>query len=103
MPHYKPLKSLRVLSGNAFRQGASPGASATFAPLPFSLNPMTLREQIITEIFQHERPECPKNILRVYYRFRVMLIWSDFRNLLTEYRFEGLPKHLITLEKNSIK
>lgn len=55
---------------------------------------MKLKEQIIRELFKSETPDCSKNILAVFCMFRALIDWMDFRNLLIEYHFEALPKHL---------
>jgi hypothetical protein len=59
---------------------------------------MTLTQQIITELFQHNAPESPKNIDNVYAKYSTHIRWPDFRELLTEYRFD-VPKDKGTLKK----
>ncbi len=52
---------------------------------------MTIPEQIITQIFQSQTPDCLKNIKTTFEAFSGFVDWEQFRRVLVEYRFE-VPK-----------
>ena len=59
---------------------------------------MTLIEQILTQLFKSETPDCPRNIEAVYLMFSYLCTWGEFRELLVLNRFD-MPTGLATLQK----
>lgn len=60
---------------------------------------MTLKEQIITELFSAENTANAEHIRDTFWKFQSMIDWEDFRKLLIEYRFEKVPKYFVSLQK----